>query len=304
MLENLSIKEAQEKLGGRWVNLSMGGAHPNERAVILEYLLHTKPPKRILYSFDTHSMVLDKPMGSSIKPALYSNNFASKMRFYLNNKFIKCALRWSKTPECVGDKTQLQTIPSAFYAKCLTEAGFLNWCQYGKISNYLRKADEIYEAEAFKGSIKNSQNLINKDILDFVRANPNIEFHFAISAYSSFYYRVRIDDGYVPNPKQHFDKWRKILGWIVNETQNLPNVKIYGFDDLALTSDTNNYIDQGHYRIGGALNSIALDSMRDKAHILTPLNVDAYMNAFEEKIKNYDIKTLRKKLEAWEKNKG
>lgn len=300
MLENLSTKEANEKLGGRWVNLSMGGAHPVERAVIMEYLLKAKSPKRILYSFDTHSMVLDKAMAQSIKPALYSNDFATRMRFYFNERFIKCAFKWSKSAECVGGKKELQTIPSEFYAKCIKEAGFLNWCQFGKVSNYLRKADEVYEAEPFIGSIAKSQNLINKYILDFARANPKVEFHFAISAYSRFYYRVRIDDGYVPNPKQHFDKWRKILIWIVNETQNLPNVRIYGFDDLELSDNVENYIDQGHYRIGSALNSIALDSMRDRAHILTPQNVENYMDAFEKRVKDYDIKTLRKKLDAWE----
>ena len=36
MLENTSAREAGQKLGGKWVNLSMGGAHPNVRAVVLD----------------------------------------------------------------------------------------------------------------------------------------------------------------------------------------------------------------------------------------------------------------------------
>ena len=300
MIENTSAKEAGRKLGGKWVNLSMGGAHPNERAVVLEYLLKTKPPTRILYSFDTHSMILDTPRPMSIKPELYSDDFKPKWKFYLDKQFIKCAIKWSKKSECVGKNKELQNIPSDFYRRCVGEAGFLDWCQYDKVKEFLLKADEIYETQEFKGSIAKSQNLINKYILDFVRAYPSVEFHFAISAYPTFYYRVRIDDGYTPNPKEHFDKWRKILVWLVNEAQNLPNMKIYGFDDLPITNDTSNYIDQGHYKIGKVLNSIALDSMRDSTHILTPNNVEAYLNAFENKVRNYDIKPYLRELNKWE----
>ncbi|MGX2983757.1 hypothetical protein [Helicobacter sp. 23-1045] len=302
MLENTSISEAEAKLGGKWVNLSMGGAHPVERAVLLEYLLRAKKPKRILYSLDTHSMVLDKAGGRAIKEQLYGDNFTPKMQFYIDKRFIKCAIKWSKSPECVGHK-EMQQIPSAYMQTCAKDAGFLNWCQNERVIKFLRKADEKWQPKAFKGSIKNSQNLINKYILDFVRANPHTEFHLAISAYSTFYYRVRIDDGYVPNPKEHFDKWGQILRWMVNESQKLPNMKIYGFDDLPLTDDVRNYTDQGHYRIGTPLNSIALDAMQNGAHILTPQNVEAYLSAFERKVRNYDIKPLFAELKRWEAQK-
>ena len=38
MLENTSAKEAGEKLGGKWVNLSLINSSYDERAVVLEYL--------------------------------------------------------------------------------------------------------------------------------------------------------------------------------------------------------------------------------------------------------------------------
>ena len=42
MLENTSAKEAGEKLGGKWMNLSLAGSTLAERAIILEYLLKKK----------------------------------------------------------------------------------------------------------------------------------------------------------------------------------------------------------------------------------------------------------------------
>lgn len=299
MLENTSTKEAEQLLGGAWINLSMSGAHPNERAVVLEYLLKVKPPKHILYSIDTHSIILDKPLKPSIKAQIYKDDFMPKMSIYLNKKFILCALQWSKKPECVGNETE--KIPTSFYVECQNNIGFLNWCQTERVSKFLRQADKIYEVETFNGSISESQELIEKYILDFARNNKNVNFHLAISAYSTFYYRVRIDDGYVPNPKSHFDKWKKILIWMVNETSKMPNVKIYGFDDLQLTNDTNNYIDHGHYKIDKPLNSIAIRAISNGVHILTPNNVERYLLTMENKIKAYNITPLLKQLENYEK---
>lgn len=299
-LENTSAKEASSKIGGKWVNLSMGGAHPYERAVILKYLLKHKKIKRILYSFDTHAMILDKPrIIPEIKTQLYSDDFSYKLLFYLNKKFIKCALSWSKSQECVGSTDK---IPTEYYLVCQQEAGFLNWCHYDRVSKFLKQADKIYEPETFKGDIEKSKQLINKYILDFVRENPQTQFYFAISAYPTFYYRVALDYEYEPNPKQHLDKWSKILMWLVNEAQNLSNMKIYGFDDLELTNDTSNYIDEIHYRIGMPLNTIALDAIKDGTHILTPENIDEYLQTMENKIKAYDLAPLIQEVKEWEAN--
>ena len=52
MMENTLSKEAEQKLGGKWTNISIGGFRFNERAIILKYMLtHTKP-KNIIYSLD------------------------------------------------------------------------------------------------------------------------------------------------------------------------------------------------------------------------------------------------------------
>ncbi|WP_300673607.1 hypothetical protein [Helicobacter sp. UBA3407] len=50
MLANTSAKEAKEKLGGEWVNISMSGSTFRERATAMRYLFGIKQPKQILYS--------------------------------------------------------------------------------------------------------------------------------------------------------------------------------------------------------------------------------------------------------------
>lgn len=46
MLENTSAKEAGEKLGDKWVNLSLSGSDFSERKIVLDYTLSRKknPP--------------------------------------------------------------------------------------------------------------------------------------------------------------------------------------------------------------------------------------------------------------------
>ncbi|ELV8017581.1 hypothetical protein QND80_001710, partial [Campylobacter jejuni] len=56
MLENTSAKEANKKLGGNWINLSLGGSTFALRAVILDYLFKHKDIKNIIYSLDIRAL--------------------------------------------------------------------------------------------------------------------------------------------------------------------------------------------------------------------------------------------------------
>ena len=42
MLENTSIKEAEQIIGGKWVNFSFGGSRFEERFILLNYILKNK----------------------------------------------------------------------------------------------------------------------------------------------------------------------------------------------------------------------------------------------------------------------
>ncbi|EAI0653527.1 hypothetical protein E0287_07960, partial [Campylobacter coli] len=52
MLENTSTKEANDKLDGKWVNLSLSGSYLNERNIIMKYLFEKKNIYQIIYSLD------------------------------------------------------------------------------------------------------------------------------------------------------------------------------------------------------------------------------------------------------------
>ncbi|MCW1630108.1 hypothetical protein OLS52_08485 [Campylobacter jejuni] len=80
MLENTSAKEANKKLGGNWINLSLGGSTFALRAVILDYLFKHKDIKNIIYSLDIRAL-------NELKPPKTKTLFHStmiKLLIYLN----------------------------------------------------------------------------------------------------------------------------------------------------------------------------------------------------------------------------
>lgn len=86
--------------------------------------------------------------------------------------------------------------------------------------------------------------------------------------------------------------------WFVKESAKYPNVKIYGFDDTSYPDIFTNFRDCVHYNVD--MNSMQLDAIANRTHILTPQNIDTYLATMESKIKNYDIAPLIAEIKAWE----
>lgn len=105
MLENTSAKEASEKLGGKWVNISLADSSFNERAVILDYLFNYKKPKRIIYSIDMGSYFREKD--TSYYDFLYNANIIDDIRIYFSIRYGSCLIK--NTLEC-GQKVDLENL--------------------------------------------------------------------------------------------------------------------------------------------------------------------------------------------------
>ena len=84
----------------------------------------------------------------------------------------------------------------------------------------------------------------------------------------------------------------------MGKSQHLPNMKIYGFDDLDYADNIANYKDLTHYNVD--MNSMQLDAIANGTHILTAQNIDNYLATMESKIKSYDISPLIEQIKAWE----
>ncbi len=285
MLQNTSAKEANRKLGGNWVNISPAASTTKERGIILNYLFRYQNPKTLIYSLDAFSDEV------STKPnfqLLYDESLLNDFEAYLNDRFIICTLTFSKKEKCIGKEnleTLLQWIREEKHQKRL--GGFENWIKYNP---------DIFKQESLKSlpqskpvefdldriDVSKEQELLETFLLSFIKKYPNTQFHLILPPYSRLHFKI--------NPKAFIER-KKITYWLFEQTKDLKNVTIYGFDTLDYADDIENYAgDTIHYNID--MNSLQLDSIQNKKHILTPDNIESYFDIFEQKIQDYDLTPL------------
>lgn len=297
MLENTSAKEASEKLGGEWVNISLSGSTLNERAVVLEYLFKHQSPKQILYSLD-YLVGLHTRNNMPIK--LYNDSNIDDFNFYINDRFVLCSIVWSKDKSCVGKSDSEARIEDSivrwidFKDQVGRFGGIENWIKFKNheqlkeplqlLSQYAtQNPKENFIAEDLNAKI---QENITKNILEFVKQNQQTQFYFVIPTYSRLSYKL--NSGFGGN----FLQFQSTLSWFVLELEKYPNAILYGFDDLDYADEIANYKDLTHYNID--MNSMQLDAIRENAHRLTSKNIEEYLKTMEAKIQEYEVEPLVK----------
>ena len=293
MLENTSAKEAGEKLGGKWVNLSLINSSYDERAVILEYLFGYKKPQKIIYSLESFTIASIKD--SSRFDYLYDGNPLDDFKVYLNDKFILCALAWRESKDCTGrDLEELLKWSNHEDLKILF-GGFEKWLKYGKketIAMLKNIKDTPFVVKKDNFDLEKQRSYIQTYVLDFVAENPKTQFYFIVPTYSRLSYRIGSDNF---DNKAFYNRALN-LKWFVQELEKYPNAKIFGFDTLDYADDIANYKGFTHYNVD--MNSLHLDSIRGEKHILDSNNIDSYLKAMEDKIKNYDLKPFIEKAKT------
>lgn len=314
MLQNTSAKEANNKLGAKWINLSLSGSHANERFIILNYAFKKKEIKNIIYSFD--AFLVDKKANTTNFEKIYNaNNFFIPLGIYMDLKhprFIRCALTYSTKEKCVG-KEDLEKLTMWLDENTQYFGGFENWKKYlqsNKLKNYyLKVITQILNSKNDFNPPKNvdiekNKVILQEYLLSFIQKNKDTNFYFIIPTYSRLIYRLNNDDdnSYYNKNFILFSKFKALLKWFIKETSKYPNVKIYGFDDLDYADNITNYKDPPHYNID--MNSMQLDTIKNNTHILTPQNMDKYFEIMEEKIRNYDLEPFKQKAkEVLDENK-
>lgn len=198
MLENTSAKEAGEKLGGKWVNLSLSGSAYNERAVVLEYLFRYKKPQKIIYSLE--SFTIDSIKDSSRFDYLYDENPLDDFKIYLNDKFMSCALEWKKSANCIGRRDLEELLKWSNHEDLkILFGGFEKWLKYGKketivMLKNIKDAPFVIKKDNF--DLEKQRSYIQTYVLDFVAENPQTQFFFIVPTYSRLGYRIESDNFY------------------------------------------------------------------------------------------------------------
>ena len=306
LLENTLSKEADEKIGGKWLNLAVSSSRFYEREDLIKYTLQHKQIKQIIYALENYFLVNGESRvneRTGFNPLNLNRSSFENFKILLNAQFVECALLWSKQKKCVGgDLKNTYVTP---YEK--NKFGFTNWRNDEK-EEFVREL-ELYENDNYQAIEFHSaeiQEYIKEHILLYVEQNPQINFHFILPTQSRFFWKIPYfwNDGknFMTNakrsPEQYYADWKVMIKWFIQESAKYPNVKIYGFDDLDYADSLDNYTDARHYNVD--MNSMQLDAIANGTHILTPQNIDTYLATMESKIKNYDITPLIAEIKQWE----
>lgn len=302
MLVNTSAQESSKVLGGKFINISIEGSRFAERRLILDYIFEkNKKINTVITTFDSEFVsTLHNFSYLTIKQwdMIYDKNWVNDYNIYVNKTFLPYIfstffkLISGKEVSCENRDFDR---PASFFA----ESEHL----LGGIKNFAKNDYNLNETKSAVEKIKNKQiskdelnpkdlalikELFDKDVIEPIKNHQDTEFIMIVAAYSV----VKSAIAFQTNPAgAKLQKY--FLKYLLN--QNLPNLKVYGFDDMGFTDDIANYVDLGHY--SKDINSKMLDWIAQKKGILTTQNFDEYWDKYEQKSKAFDLSKFLEELQ-------
>lgn len=309
MLENTSSLEANNILGGTFINISIGGSDFYERKIILNYLVKNKNINKIIYSLDSY--YLNQREGHpkyniGTFDYLYDDSIFNDFKAYLNDKYLKCIFKFSNYNRCIQKKAELDR-PNAWYQSkghSKRFGGLQNWINskndkqivnaFNSIvltSNKIKNKEKI-NIDNVNLKIDKAKSYIDENILNVVAENRQTEFILVFPPYSRLTYGEWVQYDLV--------SWKiheAVIRYLVLKSIEYKNIKIYGFEHMDFLDDIANYKDLGHYH--HSINSSMLSWFASESGLLTNKNIDDYIDISYKKALNYDITKIADQIKDY-----
>lgn len=127
----------------------------------------------------------------------------------MNEKFVKCAIHWSKSSKCVGKEKNLENLLKWYHFTTKKDKqynGFNSWQSRRKKDAI--KAMKINEIGKILPplNINEMQNYVNKFLFEIITKNPQTDFYIIIPTLSRFFWKMPNQPSYHRNrtAKQFF----------------------------------------------------------------------------------------------------
>ncbi len=290
MLRQTSSEYASNVLGGKFINLSMGGSCFVERFYALEYALKKHKIQNVIYSIDSFNKKYCLSMTPPEWANVYSDNFFRVFKIYLQRDFIKFIyptndIRRLNTPD------KLEQWIDAY--KHLF-GGMENWINlehtqgnkeflYDRVPKIIVKKKKN-DGISYKNDTKLLKQSIEQNILYFVKDNPQTNFYFILPPnWRGLFVGMLYD----PTEQNNYDFHKEIIKELVQLSAQYKNMFILAFELEPFVDDIKNYCDPYHYHPD--INKYMIDCIKEKKNLLTVDNVDEYFKKAEELARNFDI---------------
>lgn len=283
MTENFKTSELDTLFGSKSIKVPFSGASYKEINDNIERALsYNSDIKMIIRALD-YSMFWTSAdyyrYDKNTYPEYLTNNNVFDDVYYLFNKetFLNDVYRVLGT---YNEKEKFITSFDAAY----------NWNNYytfskeAVLATYTRPESVVNETALTEEEIKEFHENIDRNIVQTVKENPDIEFYYFLTPYSICYWDELRRTGSIG---------KQLLGerMIIEALLPYDNVHLFSFtDDFELTTDLNNYKDIAHY--GQHVNSYMLTCMDDMLHCLTEDNYETYLSRIEEFYRSYNYEVI------------
>lgn len=291
-----AAKYLTQKKELKFFNLSLSGGNFYKRKFVLDYALRNKNLDMILYSLDDSALI--NPYEKDSNPYyehinydfLYDKNPFNDIKVYFETKFSGCFLG---DKNCPLKEVDFDRPNKWFNSKWHSSrfGGFDNWIKFKdnnqikNVFNTIIDANKTISSGKFKnfsGDFEKQTKYLDDKILKFVKNYPQTDFILILPPYSTLYKAIKFQ-----TKNKEFDFEMKLVKFLVNESKKYSNLKIYGFNNLNFTDDIANYKDLTHY--SEKINSLMLKMISNKKGLLTPQNVNNYIEKVSLKAKNFNI---------------
>lgn len=254
----------------------MAGSTINERNVVLSYLFKEKVIKNVIFSLDW--WLFNSQNDTSKFDFLYTENLFDLFKIYFNDKSIICALKWSKTKECVGKKIDIFAESSVSWYEWSKE-------YFGGLQHFIKNEfgqkdlKRLLNPHTDSSNTNKSPQELIAPLIEIFKNNAKTRFHIILPTYHRLFY--------ITQGKEFFAIWQEHILYFLGECEKLANVRIYGLDDLAFADDIANYKDLQHY--SPQMNIMQLEAIANSTHILTTKNIQSYFAIMQNGIESLDI---------------
>ena len=140
--------------------------------------------------------------------------------------------------------------------------------------------------------IKLAKEYIDKYLLLNVKKYENTKFILVFPPYSRYEYST-----WKQYNQPNYEIHKAIIRYLVDKSNIYKNLEIYGYEDNDFLDEIEYYKDFYHY--DKSINSLMLDSFKNKTNIINIDNVDIYINDSEYGALNYNVFEIANKLENY-----
>jgi len=140
--------------------------------------------------------------------------------------------------------------------------------------------------------IMQSRQYIDATLITYIKAYPHTDFILILPPYSRM--RFALDAQY--NQGQ-FERYKASVKYLVLQSAKLKNMSVYGWGNYDFVENISNYKDLQHY--GPKINSWMLSAISRKEGLLTPSNIDEYLETLTQKSLDFDLYELGSKIEQY-----